>query len=269
MALNSQNLGDTPAQNTAAQKFYFAAWRWHFYAGIFVIPFLIILAVTGLMMMFITQFDGRDGEKIAVDVSGQALPVSQQALIALEDVPGAVVEWIGPKAENLATVFRIKTEEGQRLVAVDPYAGEVLPVCHLRLRLGRCDVGKTSSPAGQTSGRAADASGTAIVERGRPDRLVHRDGVPAGGPDLADRTGRRFAVDQQHPGDETRDKLTHKQPHPGNRCGPMRDPVLAELYKGPNTGSQRDCSHEDKRHEPGLDRHRRNAEQRTAIPATL
>ncbi|WP_282153889.1 PepSY-associated TM helix domain-containing protein [Ruegeria atlantica] len=128
MALDSQNLGDTPAQNTAAQKFYFAAWRWHFYAGIFVIPFLIILAVTGLMMMFITQFDGRDGEKIAVDVHGQALPASQQALIALDEVPGTVAEWIGPKADNLATVFRIKTEEGQRLIAVDPYAGEVLQV---------------------------------------------------------------------------------------------------------------------------------------------
>ncbi|WP_170414676.1 PepSY-associated TM helix domain-containing protein [Ruegeria arenilitoris] len=128
MAFDSQTLGDTPAQNTAAQKFYFAAWRWHFYAGIFVIPFLIILAVTGLMMMLITQYDGRDGEKIAVEVQGTALPISQQAEFALTELPGTVVEWIGPKATDLATVFRIKTEAGQRLVAVDPYAGEVLQI---------------------------------------------------------------------------------------------------------------------------------------------
>lgn len=128
MALDSQTVGDTPTQNTVAQKFYFAAWRWHFYAGIFVIPFLITLATTGLMMMFITQFDGRDGEKIAVLVQGTALPVSQQADVALTEVPGTVVEWIGPKAADLATVFRIKTEDGQRLVAVDPYAGEVLDI---------------------------------------------------------------------------------------------------------------------------------------------
>lgn len=129
MALDSQSIvGETLAQNTAAHKFYFAAWRWHFYAGIFVIPFLIILAVTGLMMMFITQFDGRDGEKIAVELQGTALPVSQQADIALTEVPGQVVEWIGPKAADLATVFRIKTDANQRLVAVDPYAGEVLQV---------------------------------------------------------------------------------------------------------------------------------------------
>ncbi len=128
MAMDSQSVGEAPAQNTAAQKFYFAAWRWHFYAGIFVIPFLIILAVTGLMMMFITQFDGRDGERIAVEVQGTALPVSQQVEVALTEVPGTVLEWIGPKAADLAPVFRIKSEADQRLVAVDPYAGEVLQV---------------------------------------------------------------------------------------------------------------------------------------------
>ncbi|WP_120633988.1 PepSY domain-containing protein [Ruegeria sp. EL01] len=128
MAMNSQTMGQSPAQNRTVQKFYFAAWRWHFYAGIFVIPFLITLAVTGLMMMFITQFDGRDGEKISVEIQGTALPVSQQAEVALTEVPGSVVEWIGPKGGYLATVFRIKTEGGQRLVAVDPYAGEVLEI---------------------------------------------------------------------------------------------------------------------------------------------
>lgn len=121
--------------NDVSNKFYFAAWRWHFYAGIFVIPFLIILAVTGLMMMFLTQVDGRDGEKIAVTVAGAPLAVSQQAEIALTAVPGSVVEWIGPKAPDLATVFRIRTEAGQRMVAVDPYAGEVMDVWDRRAGL--------------------------------------------------------------------------------------------------------------------------------------
>ena len=128
MATNSQNAGESPAQDSAAQKFYFAAWRWHFYAGIFVIPFLITLAVTGLMMMFITQFDGRDGENIGVTVQATALSVSQQAQAALDQVPGKIVEWIGPRADDLATVFRVKTDEGQRLVAVDPYSGKVLDI---------------------------------------------------------------------------------------------------------------------------------------------
>jgi len=126
MAMDSQNRAADAAPRDAAQKFYFAAWRWHFYAGIFVIPFLIILAVTGLMMMFITQFDGRDGEKIAVEIQGDPLPVSRQAELALAEVPGQVVEWIGPKAADLATVFRIKTDAGQLMVALDPYSGDVI-----------------------------------------------------------------------------------------------------------------------------------------------
>ncbi len=42
---------EAPAARTAASKLYFLAWRWHFYAGLFVVPFLIMLAVTGFFMM--------------------------------------------------------------------------------------------------------------------------------------------------------------------------------------------------------------------------
>ena len=33
---------------TLSREFYIAAWRWHFYAGLYVAPFLVMLAVTGL-----------------------------------------------------------------------------------------------------------------------------------------------------------------------------------------------------------------------------
>ncbi|KIC11659.1 membrane protein [Leisingera sp. ANG-M1] len=108
------------------EKFYFAAWRWHFYAGLYVVPFMIMLAVTGLMMMFITQFDGRDGETIRITQGETALPLPRLEDSVLAAQPGAIAEWIGPKAPDLATVFRVKTEEGQRLVAIDQYTGEVL-----------------------------------------------------------------------------------------------------------------------------------------------
>ena len=129
MAKDSQ-FEDARAQNSAktslSQKLYFAAWRWHFYAALYVVPFLIMLAVTGMMMMFITQFDGRDGEKIGVTPKGTALPVTELAAAATSAVPGEVVEYIGPKSEALAAVFRIKTDTHQMLVAVDPYSGDIL-----------------------------------------------------------------------------------------------------------------------------------------------
>lgn len=112
-----------------SHKFYLAAWRWHFYAALYVVPFLVTLAVTGLMMMLITQFDGRDGEKIQLaTVTEQALSYDTQAAAALAAQPGELAEWIGPKFNTLATVFRIKTDDGQRLVAVNQYTGEVLKV---------------------------------------------------------------------------------------------------------------------------------------------
>jgi uncharacterized iron-regulated membrane protein len=114
------------SSRSLTEKFYFAAWRWHFYAGLYVIPFMIMLAVTGLMMMFITQFDGRDGEKIAIIPGESALSLSEQSRVATDTVPGTVVEWIGPKAADLATVFRIKTETGQQMVALNQYTGEVV-----------------------------------------------------------------------------------------------------------------------------------------------
>jgi uncharacterized iron-regulated membrane protein len=110
----------------AFRNFYFAVWRWHFYAGLYVIPFLITLAVTGLMMMFITQFDGRDGEKIVIAQGETALPLSDLESAVLEAVPGSLKEWIGPKDPGLATVFRVATDDGQRLVAIDQYTGQVL-----------------------------------------------------------------------------------------------------------------------------------------------
>ncbi|WP_411351999.1 PepSY-associated TM helix domain-containing protein [Leisingera aquaemixtae] len=109
-------------------KFYFAVWRWHFYAGLFVIPFLIMLAVTGLMMMFITQVDGRDGEKIPVTPSPAALSLPEQEAAVLAAQPGTIAEWIGPKAPGLAAVFRVKSDDGQRLVALNQYTGEVIEV---------------------------------------------------------------------------------------------------------------------------------------------
>lgn len=56
-------------------RFYAAVWRWHFYAGLYVIPFLVVLAVTGLIMLWVSAIDGRDGEnRISVVPQGTPCP---------------------------------------------------------------------------------------------------------------------------------------------------------------------------------------------------
>lgn len=110
--------------------FYKAAWRWHFYAGIFVTPFMLILAVTGMIMMYIGYFDGRDGERVTVPIPPNAimLTLQEQSNIALATHPkGKLVEWIKASEPNRVNVFRIKDSDGsQSMVAVNPYNGEIL-----------------------------------------------------------------------------------------------------------------------------------------------
>ncbi|SNT74403.1 PepSY-associated TM helix domain-containing protein [Paracoccus seriniphilus] len=108
-------------------RLYRAAWRWHFYAGVFVIPFFLILAVTGMMMLWIAWIDGRDGEKTAVVPDGAPLAVSVQADAALAAVPdGKLVQYVAPRNDELAAIFRVDNADGAQMVVVDPYRGEVL-----------------------------------------------------------------------------------------------------------------------------------------------
>lgn len=126
---------DTTAQTPArgaepgarANAFYFAAWRWHFYAGLYVAPFLIMLAVTGLIMLWVSATTELNGERTAVPVSGPALAVSQQAEAAVAAVPGGVVtQYIEPRAEGRVALFRVEAGEDATAVLVDPYTATVV-----------------------------------------------------------------------------------------------------------------------------------------------
>jgi len=108
-------------------KLYFAAWRWHFYAGLFVLPFLSILAVTGMAMLWIAWIDGRDGEYTPVTVQETVLSVSQQSQAAVEAVPGGtLVQYVAPRALDLAALFRVDHDGDAVMVAVDPYTAKVI-----------------------------------------------------------------------------------------------------------------------------------------------
>ncbi|WP_417244762.1 PepSY-associated TM helix domain-containing protein [Celeribacter sp.] len=125
-------LDQSPAQESQGTadhtaKFYRAAWRWHFYAGLYVIPFFIMLAVTGMLMMWIAFIDGRDGEKTAVIPQEAPLAVSIQAQAAMDAFPdGRLIQYVAPRADDLAALFRIDTDEGAMVAVVNPYTADVL-----------------------------------------------------------------------------------------------------------------------------------------------
>jgi len=107
---------------------YHATWRWHFYAGLLVIPFLLMLSITGMVMLYDQQIqDYRyDG---ALNISAQETVVSPS--IQLEKVmqqhPQAQVKkFIQAHSADKANFVVIK-EEGQTLhIAINPYTGELL-----------------------------------------------------------------------------------------------------------------------------------------------
>lgn len=133
-------MSSTPTTNRPrTSALYFAAWRWHFYAGLFVIPFLLMLTVTGFIMQIDNGLSNQLGGAPRVVPEGQPLPPSTQAKAALEAVPGQLIEYVAPEASSRAAYFIIRNpadakpgmkpwEIPAKAVAVDPYTGEVTQI---------------------------------------------------------------------------------------------------------------------------------------------
>lgn len=118
---------EAPQAAMAANKFYFIAWRWHFYAGLYVIPFLVMLAATGLVMLWISWSAGIGGERIAVAPQAETAAVSALQIAAESAVPGGqALQYIEPLAANRAAVFAVASDDDRIGVVVDPYTAEVL-----------------------------------------------------------------------------------------------------------------------------------------------
>lgn len=108
---------------------YRAVWRWHFYAGLLVLPFLILLAVTGALYLFRDEIDQvLHADLMRVEVQqGRTIAPERQTAAALQGYPGEVFKYVTGAAENLATEIDIKTDAGEKLaVYVNPYSGAVL-----------------------------------------------------------------------------------------------------------------------------------------------
>jgi uncharacterized iron-regulated membrane protein len=117
-----------PAQSSSI-NLYRAVWRWHFYAGLFVLPFLISLAITGALYLFKDEIDGvihADLKRIeAVQNAAQASP-STIIASALAAVPGTAIKYTTPTDPGASTEITVNTAEGKRAVYVNTYTGETL-----------------------------------------------------------------------------------------------------------------------------------------------
>ncbi|MFK3776748.1 PepSY-associated TM helix domain-containing protein [Agrobacterium sp. NPDC089420] len=116
-----------PAHSSSA-NLYRAVWRWHFYAGLFVLPFMISLAVTGALYLFRDEVDNlihSDLKRIeAVQDAPKALP-SDIIAAALAAVPGTAVKYTTPADPGASTEITVNTADGKRAVYVNPYTAAV------------------------------------------------------------------------------------------------------------------------------------------------
>ncbi|WP_020184729.1 PepSY domain-containing protein [Methylopila sp. 73B] len=108
---------------------YRAVWRWHFYAGLIVAPFLLILSVTGAIYLFNDEInDVLHAEKRIVAPHGETLPLSRLIAAAEASVSGGkatrIDTWSAP--DRSAQVF-VTAGDGTALRAfVDPGTGAPL-----------------------------------------------------------------------------------------------------------------------------------------------
>jgi uncharacterized iron-regulated membrane protein len=107
---------------------YRAVWRWHFYAGVVVAPFLLILAVTGAIYLFNDEInDALYGDMRFARTPGPHVPLSQIEAGALKDYAGKVTRIDSPTSpERTYQVFVTPMDGGPIRVFVEPATGQAL-----------------------------------------------------------------------------------------------------------------------------------------------
>lgn len=128
-----------PRSVPATAAAYRMLWRWHFYAGLFVMPFLIVLAVTGTIYCFQPQIEPLlYPHLLRVKPAGQPLGADallQRARAAAPD--GAVATTYAiPARPDASTEFVFRLPSGHSdSVYLDPYSGEILGSLSVENRL--------------------------------------------------------------------------------------------------------------------------------------
>jgi uncharacterized iron-regulated membrane protein len=116
---------------------YRTLWRWHFYAGLWCIPFVILLALTGSLYLFKPQFEAwQDRAFESVAFTGPRIGPAAEVATALRAVPGAkFAEYELPHATQAAGRVWLRDAEGEKVrVVVQPVTGEVLDVVNAKSR---------------------------------------------------------------------------------------------------------------------------------------
>ncbi|QIG46388.1 PepSY domain-containing protein [Nordella sp. HKS 07] len=108
---------------------YRAIWRWHFYAGLLVLPFLFSLAVTGSLYLFKDEINAIVYAKELTVAPSDAAMLAPSEIVkrAQAAVPGTAFRYAPPEATDRSAEVGIDSgSQGRLSVFVNPHTGEVL-----------------------------------------------------------------------------------------------------------------------------------------------
>ncbi len=124
-------VGNSPTEGRSA--LYRAAWRWHFYAGIFCIPMIVVLSLSGIVYLLKPQIDSvMYGDLRSVDPGASTASYQEQLETVQARYPEEPVVAVVPQiSADRAVEFYLDNGgtggflPGGRTVYVDPYSGEI------------------------------------------------------------------------------------------------------------------------------------------------
>ena len=127
--------GSTPsfravaAARTSRDAIYRAVWRWHFYAGLLCLPFLVTLSATGALYLFQPEINATVFAYRTRVAAQPVAPLGPDRLIfnAAQAVPeGTPVSYTDPADPAASAMVTLANGARKTLVYLDPYTGSVL-----------------------------------------------------------------------------------------------------------------------------------------------
>ncbi len=118
-------------------SFYSLAWRWHFYAGLFVAPFMILLALTGILYLFKPQLDPLLYDHLLnVSPGHHSLSADEQLTRVQATYPqGHISQYLPPINPERSAQFVLHNGGRELNVFINPYNGDVLGEQDAKLNL--------------------------------------------------------------------------------------------------------------------------------------
>jgi uncharacterized iron-regulated membrane protein len=117
---------------------YRVVWRWHFYAGAFCLPFIVVLSLSGALYLFKPQIDAYvDRGLNHLALTSEPKPLDEQVAAAMAAAPGARLKGLELRSDpaDAARVHVMSAEGVEQRVLVRPDTLQIIEVQNQKSRL--------------------------------------------------------------------------------------------------------------------------------------